>query len=117
VQRAEAAGCTALCITVDTPVNPMRDREKRLAVRPPYTGPSSAGRVSPIYADALDPTVTWETVAWIRSFAKTPVLLKGVLSPDDARRACSASSTSCATSSRPRWPCAERRGSIRSIAC
>ena len=89
VQRAEAAGCTALCITVDTPVNPMRDREKRLAVRPPYTGPSSGGRVSPIYADALDPTVTWETVAWIRSFAKTPVLLKGVLSPDDARRAAS----------------------------
>lgn len=89
VQRAEAAGCTALCITVDTPVNPMRDREKRLAVRPPYTGPSSGGRVSPIYADALRPTVTWETVAWIRSLAKTPVLLKGVLSPDDARRAAS----------------------------
>ena len=89
VQRAEAAGCTALCITVDMPVVPMRDREKRLAVRPPYTGPSSGGRVSPIYADAFNPTVTWETVAWIRSFAKTPVLLKGVLAPDDARRAAS----------------------------
>lgn len=89
VQRAEAAGCTALCITVDTPVVPMRDREKRLAVRPPYTGPSSGGRVSPIYAEALDPTVTWETVAWIRSFAKTPVLLKGILAPDDASRAAS----------------------------
>jgi 4-hydroxymandelate oxidase len=87
VQRAEAAGCSALCITVDTPVIPMRDREKRLGIRPPYTGTSSGGRVSPIYADALDPTVTWETVAWIRSFAKTPVLLKGVLAPDDARRA------------------------------
>jgi 4-hydroxymandelate oxidase len=89
VQRAEAAGCTALCITVDTPVNPMRDREKRLAVQRPYTGASSGGRVSPIYSDALRPTVTWETVAWICSFAKTPVLLKGVLSPDDARRAAS----------------------------
>ena len=89
VQRAEVAGCTALLITVDTPVNPMRDREKRLGVQRPYTGPSSGGRVSPIYSDALEPTLTWETVAWIRSFAKTPVLLKGILDPDDARRAAS----------------------------
>ena len=87
VQRAEAAGCSALCITVDTPVNPMRDREKRLGVRPPYSGPSTGGRVSPIYNNALDPTVTWETVAWIRSFAKIPVLLKGILAPEDAGRA------------------------------
>ncbi|MGH7334294.1 MAG: alpha-hydroxy acid oxidase [Candidatus Rokuibacteriota bacterium] len=89
VQRAEAAGCTVLCITVDSPVIPMRDREKRRGWRLPYTGqPSSpGGRVSPIYADALDPTVTWETVAWIRSFAKIPVVLKGILAPDDARRA------------------------------
>lgn len=87
IQRAEAAGCAVLCITVDTPVVPMRDREKRLAVSRPYTGPFSAGRVSPIYADSLDPTVTWETIAWIRSFAKTPVLLKGILAPEDARRA------------------------------
>lgn len=89
VQRAEAAGCTALFVTVDAPVIPMRDREKRLGVRPPYTGPSSGGRVSPIYADALDPTVTWETLAWIRSFAKIPVLVKGILAPEDAQRAVS----------------------------
>jgi 4-hydroxymandelate oxidase len=89
VQRAEAAGCSALCITVDTPVNPMRDREKRLGVQRPYTGGSSGGRVSPIYSDGLDPTLTWETVAWIRSFAKTPVLIKGILAPDDGARAAS----------------------------
>ena len=87
VQRAEAAGCTALCITVDGPVVPMRDREKRLGIRPPYSGASRGGRVSPLYADAIDSTVTWETVAWIRSFARTPVLIKGITAPDDARRA------------------------------
>jgi 4-hydroxymandelate oxidase len=89
VQRAEAAGCTALCITVDTPVVPMRDGEKRLGVRRPYTGPPTGpgGRVSPIYTDSLNPTVTWETIAWVRSFAKTPVILKGILAPEDARRA------------------------------
>ena len=87
VQRAEAAGCTALCITVDGPVVPMRDREKRLGIRPPYSGASRGGRVSPLYADAIDSTVTWETITWIRSFAKTPVLIKGITAPDDARRA------------------------------
>jgi 4-hydroxymandelate oxidase len=89
VQRAEAAGCTVLCITVDTPVIPMRDREKRWSGRAPYAPrpPGRGGRVSPIYSDALDPTATWETIAWIRSFARTPVLLKGILAPDDARRA------------------------------
>jgi len=87
VQRAEAAGCTALCITVDGPVVPMRDREKRLGIRPPYSGASRGGRVSPLYADAIDSTATWESVAWIRSFAKTPVLIKGITAPEDARRA------------------------------
>ncbi|MGH7311061.1 MAG: alpha-hydroxy acid oxidase [Candidatus Rokuibacteriota bacterium] len=85
VQRAEAAGCTVLCITVDSPVIPMRDREKRWHARP-ATGPPAGPRpwVSPIYNGAA---LTWETVAWIRSFARTPVLIKGILAPEDARRA------------------------------
>jgi 4-hydroxymandelate oxidase len=36
----------------------------------------------------LDPTIHWETIAWIRSLTKLPVVLKGILSPDDARLAC-----------------------------
>src|SRR5207249_1460182 len=83
VQRAEAAGCTALCITVDGPVVPMRDRETRLGIRPPYSGASRGGHVSPLYADAIDSTVTWETVAWIRSFVRTPGLIKGFCGTDD----------------------------------
>ncbi len=89
VQRAEAAGCSALCITVDTPVIPMRDHLKRPGMGLPYTGKPTGpgGRVSPIYADLFAPTVTWETIAWIRSFAKTPIILKGILAPEDARLA------------------------------
>jgi 4-hydroxymandelate oxidase len=89
IQRAEAAGARVLCITVDTPVVPMRDREKRWGMRSSYAGQPTdpSGRVSQIYAPTLDPTVTWETIAWVRSFAKTPVILKGILAPEDARRA------------------------------
>ena len=34
--------------------------------------------------DYLDPTLSWKDIEWLRSFAKTPVLLKGILNPDDA---------------------------------
>ena len=80
---------TALCITVDHPRDPdARSREAPgHSVFLPGHPRAPGGRVSPIYADALDPTVTWETIGWIRSFAKTPVLLKGILAPEDARRA------------------------------
>jgi isopentenyl diphosphate isomerase/L-lactate dehydrogenase-like FMN-dependent dehydrogenase len=39
-----------------------------------------------IYNPFLDPSVTWETVPWVRSFATVPVLVKGVLVREDARR-------------------------------
>jgi 4-hydroxymandelate oxidase len=89
IQRAEAAGSRVLCITVDTPVVPMRDREKRWGMRSSYAGQPTdpTARVSRIYAPTLDPTATWDTIAWVRSFAKTPVILKGILAPEDARRA------------------------------
>jgi L-lactate dehydrogenase (cytochrome) len=33
------------------------------------------------------PSITWADLAWLRSRTKLPVVLKGVLHPDDARRA------------------------------
>jgi isopentenyl diphosphate isomerase/L-lactate dehydrogenase-like FMN-dependent dehydrogenase len=38
-------------------------------------------------ASLLDPTVTWRDVAWLRSLWSGPFLLKGILHPDEARRA------------------------------
>jgi len=40
-----------------------------------------------IYTPILDPTVTWKTIEWMRSFTKLPILAKGVLNPDDAELA------------------------------
>src|SRR4029077_517841 len=34
--------------------------------------------------DYLDPSLTWKDIDWLRGFARRPVLLKGVLNPDDA---------------------------------
>lgn len=99
IQRAEAAGCRALVITVDTPVGPTRDREARVKFELPPgmemenlrpAGSKSGGpdrSHERMYATVLDPTLTWEAVAWIRSFARVPLILKGVLAPEDARQA------------------------------
>jgi 4-hydroxymandelate oxidase len=42
-----------------------------------------------IYSAVLDPRLTWKDVDWLRGFAKVPVLLKGIMDPEDARRAAS----------------------------
>lgn len=79
VQRAEAAGCRALCVTVDSPTHGARNREERARGELPERPlPNLKGK------DYLDPTLTWKDIDWLRSFAKTPVLLKGILNPDDA---------------------------------
>ena len=82
VQRAEGAGCRALCVTVDSPTFGMRNREARTRGElPDRELPNLKGK------DYLDPSLTWKDIGWLRGFAKTPVLLKGILNPDDAARA------------------------------
>ena len=39
---------------------------------------------------ALDPSVTWKDLAWVRSLWKGPLIIKGVLDEDDAREAVAA---------------------------
>ena len=100
VERAEAAGCKAICITVDTPVTGARNREQRAgrrrrqgsgaprALSPHLTGYKRPESVEgPIFSSTLDPTITWKEINWVRSFARVPVLIKGVLNPADAQRA------------------------------
>jgi 4-hydroxymandelate oxidase len=103
VQRAESAGCRALCVTVDSPLTGLRHRE-RLAgfALPPgiersnlkALGTATAGGShrleSTIYNAVLDPALTWKDIEWLRGLSRLPLLLKGVLSPDDASRAAEA---------------------------
>ena len=93
VRRAEAAGFEALVLTVDAPCSGVRDRERRagfrlpegvhavnLAPRPP---PSGAG----LCGGLLQQAPTWPDVQWLRGVTRLPLLLKGVLHPDDAAQA------------------------------
>ncbi len=79
VQCAESSGCRVLCVTVDSPTHGTRDREHRFqGDLPTRELPNFAGK------DYLDPTLTWKDIDWLLSFAKTPVVLKGILDGDDA---------------------------------
>ena len=83
VQKAEALGFRALCITVDTPVSGARNRQARVHFKLPD------GIVAPYTNGALNQKLplTWKEMEWLISFAKVPVLLKGILNPDDAEKA------------------------------
>ena len=100
VQRAEAAGCEALVLTVDAPASGVRDRERRAQFRLPPgisavhlagLAPSPAPQLAPgqsaLFDALLHQAPTWDDVQWLQSTTRLPVLLKGILHPDDARQA------------------------------
>lgn len=80
VQRVEAAGCRALCVTVDLPVIGIRNRTQRAGFKlPPNL------KVPYLMSSQLQATpITWKDIDWLRSFTRIPILLKGILNPDDA---------------------------------
>ena len=92
VERAEAAGYGAIVLTVDLPVLGYREREKRrgweLNARLGNFADAGAPRVD--LDELLDQRhvgLTWDGVAPIRSWTSLPLVIKGILHPDDARLA------------------------------
>ncbi|HEX9067760.1 MAG TPA: alpha-hydroxy acid oxidase [Ktedonobacterales bacterium] len=100
VRRAEAAGYRALVLTVDAPRLGRRERDIRNGFDlPPHLrrgnfdephladDPAHERYQSGLAAHAaanFDTTLTWDAVAWLRSITKLPVLVKGVLTREDA---------------------------------
>jgi 4-hydroxymandelate oxidase len=97
VKRVEAAGYAALVVTVDAPLHGLRNREQRASFRlPPGIEAVNLRGMKPlppeegVFGTALLETApTWKDLAWLRSLTSLPVILKGVLDPEDARNAAS----------------------------
>ena len=93
VERAERAGFEALVLTVDAPMLGRRLRDERNGFRLPagmvpvnldgveFEAPAAHARAE------FDPELDWTVVDWLRSISSLPIVLKGILSPADARRA------------------------------
>ncbi|MEA5362255.1 alpha-hydroxy acid oxidase [Amycolatopsis sp., V23-08] len=98
VRRAEGAGVKAFVVTVDSPVLGRRERDDRNDFHdlPPGFAVEnlrdigenrSGGNASHVRDIVMSAGLNWEHIAWLRSKTKLPVLIKGVLHPEDARLA------------------------------
>jgi L-lactate dehydrogenase (cytochrome) len=124
IERARAAGMSALVVTIDTAVSGIRERDYRNGMRELVSGnvfeklpylpqilsrprwlmgflrdggiPSLPNVVIPgkgpmplidVAAALAESTVTWDDLKWIREVWRGPIVVKGVLTGDDARRA------------------------------
>ncbi len=98
VEDAVSGGASALVVTVDTPTLGARDRDKRDnlgaaagAQYPILAGMTPSPDSTPphrrIYNPHLSPSITWDDLEWLVDISPVPVIPKGILRPDDARRA------------------------------
>lgn len=120
VERAKAAGCSVLMVTVDLAAHGRRERDTRNGFTiPPRISPANlfemltkpgwlyhrlAGRpltfanyktgaeggflhLAKFIAEQFDPAVTWKDIAWLKSIFGGPIVVKGILTGDDARLA------------------------------
>jgi 4-hydroxymandelate oxidase len=93
VARAAEQGYEALVLTVDLPVLGMRERDVRsgYVIDEATAIPSVRGRAGGLkmteIGELIDPTLTWSDVAAFAERSGLPVLVKGVLTPEDARLA------------------------------
>ena len=90
VAEARESGYEALVLTVDFPVAGWRERDRRTGFRVEHPVAINPGG-TPLTTEELfamhDPTLTWDDVADFADAAGMPLLLKGILRPDDATRA------------------------------
>lgn len=94
VRRATDAGCTALVVTVDSPVLGAGERNRRNGFHdlPPGLRCENLvdlrdGERGHVRQIAMSPELNWEHIDWLRRTTALPILLKGVLHPEDARLA------------------------------
>lgn len=104
VQRAQSAGYQALVVTVDAPVSGLRNREQRAGfvlpagveavnlrgMRQPPEQRGEVGANPLLGGPLLAAAPTWNDIEWVCSQTSLPVIVKGVMTGEDAKRAVSA---------------------------
>ena len=99
VARAVRAGYKALCLTADTPVLGRRERDERNAFTlPPGFGIANlkgagldgmpavehGSAFAKYVTDLLDSSLTWDDVDWLKSISPLPLVIKGIMTAEDA---------------------------------
>ncbi|XP_059901961.1 hydroxyacid oxidase 1 isoform X2 [Gadus macrocephalus] len=105
VRRAEEAGYKAIFVTVDTPYLGKRWDDVRNRFKlPSHLSMSNFSTESLAFSEgsygndsglavyvakAIDPTLSWDDIAWLKEHTRLPVVVKGILTGEDARQALS----------------------------
>ena len=93
VERAVASGASALCLTVDLPVMPAfggRMKKAAAALNESWVSeehgmyPIRDYRHKPFGSSFPDPSLTWADLEWLQGLSDLPLILKGVIRPEDA---------------------------------
>ncbi|MDR0136727.1 alpha-hydroxy-acid oxidizing protein [Metabacillus idriensis] len=108
VKRAEAAGYSAIVITLDTPMMAWREKDIEHAYLPFLQGEGIGNYLAdPVFCSRLEktpaedmssaimlwaqifgnPSLTWKDLEYLRMQTNLPILLKGILHPEDAKLA------------------------------
>jgi isopentenyl diphosphate isomerase/L-lactate dehydrogenase-like FMN-dependent dehydrogenase len=93
VNRAVAAGYEALVVTVDLPVMGRRERDLRPGFAPPQhdygnlNASAHGDNLEATLGRLVDPGITWDDIARLRRETPLPVVLKGILTGEDAELA------------------------------
>uniref|UniRef100_A0A8D0GH87 (S)-2-hydroxy-acid oxidase n=1 Tax=Sphenodon punctatus TaxID=8508 RepID=A0A8D0GH87_SPHPU len=90
VQRAEALGFQALVLTVDVPYGGKRrvDIHNNFQLPPHMEVENFRGSIEVgaygLPAHSFDPSVCWDDIYWLRSLTHLPIIVKGILTQEDA---------------------------------
>jgi 4-hydroxymandelate oxidase len=103
LRRAESTGCRAIVVTGDVPRLGRRERDLRNGFALPahvdavnvrgsqshHLGTPTAGSSAiEVHAQAaFEPALTWDILAWVRARVSLPIVVKGILTAEDARLA------------------------------
>lgn len=88
VEQAREQGFTALVLTVDAPIYGRRERELRTGFTVAHLASSLSGAALADKFALMSPSVTWKDVEAFASAAGLPVVVKGIMTAEDARLAC-----------------------------
>ena len=102
IERAEAAGCRALVLTVDAQIWGRREADVRNNFKLPpglsvanladyakemFPSGLPGSGLAAYVSQMLDPSLSWKDLAWLRGQTKLPILLKGIVRADDGKLA------------------------------
>ncbi|OBT90451.1 hypothetical protein VE02_01226 [Pseudogymnoascus sp. 03VT05] len=98
IEAVTARGIKAIFITVDLPVVSKREADEIVASELSFVSSMSGSKTSGLVKSAgiarnvgsfINPTFSWEDIAWVRKHTHLPILLKGIQCVADAKKAMS----------------------------